>query len=61
MKQPKYKLGEKVYHITPDSEIGIITDIIYHYNLDYNVYEISTGFDKNFYCDEFELTREKTF
>jgi len=61
MKQPRYKLLQKVYHITPDSELGVITDIIYHYVDDCIVYRITTGFEKEFYCKEFELTDEKTF
>lgn len=26
---PKYKIGNKVYHITPDSDMGIILDAQY--------------------------------
>lgn len=29
MKQPKYNIGDKVYHITPESEQGTVLEAIY--------------------------------
>lgn len=27
--EPKYKIGQRIYHLTPESDVGIITDFMY--------------------------------
>lgn len=61
MKNPKFKLYQKVYHITPDSREGIVTNIIYYYRSGNFVYEVSTGFGEEFYCKEEELSNSKSY
>jgi len=61
MKVPEFKIGEKVYHNTPDSEPGIITNIIYYYLTKALSYEVQVGWGDTYYCREFELSREKVF
>tara|TARA_R110002124_G_scaffold281430_1_gene455737 strand:- start:90653 stop:90790 length:138 start_codon:yes stop_codon:yes gene_type:complete len=43
MKSTKFKIGQKIFHVTPDSEEGIITNIIYYYRSEKIVYEVSVG------------------
>ena len=61
MKKPKFNLGGQVYHITPESEVGIIIDIVYYYATDKFRYLITLSFDKEIWCEEYELTSEKVY
>ena len=61
MREPKFNIGERVYHNTPDSDAGVITNIIYYHLTKALSYEIAVGWDNVVYCREFELSREKVF
>lgn len=57
----KFKIGDKVYHKTPDSERAIILDVIYSALMKKYTYVLSVGWGREFECEEFELTEEKVF
>jgi len=60
--KPKYNIGQLVYHVTPDSERGIITDITWR--MSSNIIWYSVTFNVNsgeISCRDFELTIQKTF
>lgn len=62
MIKPKFKIGQKVYHVTPDSDQGVILDCIYYLRSDRWMYMVTFGPDKNpieYYEDE--LSTSKTF
>ncbi len=61
MVTPEFKIGEKVYHDTTDSEQGIVTDIIYYYATKELLYKVAIGWSNEVFCRGFELTREKVF
>lgn len=62
MKKNKFNIGEKVYHITPDSDQGVVLDC--HYSMRENAwsYIVTFGFEREsliYYEDE--LNVNKTF
>jgi len=61
MRRPKYNIGDKVYHVTPDSEQGIVVNVIYYFKTDEFVYQVAVGWSGSYYCDEKEISIEKTF
>lgn len=40
MKKPIYSIGQKVYHILPESSVGVVIDIQYSYATDSLVYQV---------------------
>ena len=61
MKEPKFKIGQIVYHITPESEQGVITDINYSYASGLYKYLVSISFSKSDWCNEVELSEYKIY
>lgn len=62
MRKPKFDIGDKVYHITPDSDLGIVLDCKYSMRFDIWTYTVTFSIDKDdmeFYEDELSIT--KTF
>ena len=61
IKDPKFKIGQKVWHVTPESPMGIILNA--NYSLRYNewTYTVSFSHDSEFDCIEDELSTNKTF
>lgn len=57
--KPKFSIGDKVYHLTPESSPGIIINIIYYFNTQKYTYVVATGWNEESYCDEFELSLER--
>lgn len=57
----KYRLGQEIYHKSPDSDKGIIVDITYSYRTKLHSYLVSIGIDKSGWCDELELSVDKVF
>jgi len=57
--EPKYQIGQKIWHKTPDSEQGIIIDIIYYVNTQQIKYCVAIGFNNEVWCLEKELSDEK--
>lgn len=57
----EFRIGETVYHTTPDSIPAVILDVVYSQLMNKFTYVVSTGWGMEFECEEFELTRNKTF
>lgn len=60
-KEPEFNIGQKVYHVTPDSPQGIVTDAIYSLLNKRWVYSVAFGVKEEMECLEFELSTNKTF
>jgi hypothetical protein len=61
MKQPKFNIGDRIYHNTPNSEEGLVMDISYSLRYKEFVYNIVVGYNNNYDCLEDELTEDKIF
>ncbi|WP_019540555.1 hypothetical protein [Proteiniphilum acetatigenes] len=62
MRNPKFNIGEKVYHITPDSDQGVVLDCRYSMREGSWSYIVTFGAEKEallYYEDE--LSTSKTF
>ena len=62
MKNRKYNIGDAVYHITPESDKGIVIDA--NYNLLCNIWTYRVTFSPHTEClyyYEHELQETKTF
>lgn len=59
MKEPKFKIGDRVYYITPESPVGIIIEIRYFYSNGLHEYLVAFSHDDNSWCDEHELSIDK--
>lgn len=57
----EFRIGEHVYHNTPESERGLILDVIYSSANDSYSYLVAVGWNNEYVCREYELTREKLF
>lgn len=56
-----FNINDDVYHVTPDSPVGVIIDI--HYSVINNIveYEVAFGHGNIIFCKEHELNRDKRF
>lgn len=61
MYKNKFNIHDKVYHLTPESDEGIITNWVYDRRLNAYKYEVTLGFNIVFWCYEDELSLEKVF
>jgi heat shock protein HspQ len=62
MKEPKFNIGQRVYHILPESKVGVVVDIKYIYSS--QRHEYSVVFDENtpvLDYHEHELTTHKNY
>ena len=57
---PKYEMLQKVYHLTPDSDAGVIIDVRWSKGQG-TTYLVSLGFNADAWCYEHELSTEKVF
>lgn len=59
----KYNIGDKVFYITPDSDVGIILDISFTTRHKEVKYEVAFGRQQTDYiwCYEDEITETKTY
>jgi len=57
----RFNIGDEVYHITPESDKGVIVEINYVFSTDKCLYTVATGWNTEFICSEHELTFNKTF
>jgi hypothetical protein len=60
MRNPKYQIGERVYHITPESETGIVLDARFSLRENAWSYIVTFGPDKDsllYYEDELTTSR----
>lgn len=62
MKKPKFEIGERVYHITPDSDPGVVLDCNFSMRENAWSYLVTFGPEKDslFYYED-ELTTSKIF
>lgn len=60
-KQPKFKIGDWVYHVAPESDKGLILDIKYVYSSGKFEYLVSLGWADEKIVWEEELSANKTF
>lgn len=61
MKKPKFQIGQEVYHITPESDTGVVIEINYSYAFNINTYTVATGWGVQHECAEHELSDSKIF
>lgn len=61
MRPPKFKIGEVVYHVTPDSPKGFILNAKYDLLDDKWEYEVAFGIQEALIYHEHELQLNKTF
>ena len=61
MKEPKYKIGDRVYYVTPESPVGIIIDIRYFYSNGLFEYLVAFNYDSAEWCDAHELSESKVW
>lgn len=59
--RPRFGIGQRVFHIAPESEEGAIVDWVYRNSAGLIYYTVGLGFDKEVVCLESELSLEKTF
>jgi hypothetical protein len=55
IKEPKFKLLQEVYHITPGSGKGIILDITYYFSINAFKYYVTFGINNDAWCVEEKL------
>ena len=56
MNKPKFHIGQEVYHITPESDKGVIIEVNYSYAFGIHTYTVATGWGVQHECAEHELT-----
>lgn len=57
--KPKYNLLEDIYHITPESPLGVIIDIRYIYSTGKFEYLICFDTKESLWYQEYELIKDK--
>lgn len=55
----KFEIGDRVFHKTPESDVGIILDISHHQLTNQVTYLVALGFNNEVSCLEEELSKEK--
>lgn len=61
VKEPRFNIGDKVYHVVDKDSEGVITNIVYYYSTGRHDYIVSMGFGDVTQCTEGELTTEKIY
>lgn len=56
---PEYKIGQRIYHLIPESPVGIIIDISYKVSTKEIQYLIATSWSDECWALERELSNEK--
>ena len=57
----KFNIGDKVWLNIPESEVGIVADIIYRFSTKKYEYSICYGWGNYCSCEEYELRSSKTY
>ena len=57
----KYNILDRVYHVTPDSAVGVIIDIQYTFSTCQYLYLVSFSTEESVWCMEHELQLNKSF
>ena len=59
--ETEFEIEERVYHVTPESDQGLITDITYRHSSGIVWYHVTFSPDKGeIPCRNFELSRERS-
>lgn len=61
MANNKFNIGDKVWLRLPDSDVGVVQDVIYRFSTNTYEYSICFGWDCYANCEEHELITSKTF
>lgn len=61
MNQNKFNIGDAVYHVTPESDKGIVIEIVYMFSTRTYVYTVATSWNTEYTCQEHELTDHPNF
>lgn len=62
MKHPKFNINDRVYHITPESDCGVVIDIKYSYLTGLFEYHVTFSATlESLWYYEHELSATKTF
>jgi len=62
MKNPKYSIGERVYHIIPESDPGVVLNIKYEYLTCLHEYQVAFSVQsESLWYFEHELSETKIF
>jgi hypothetical protein len=57
--KPKFHIGDRIFHITPESEVGVILDIRYCVKTGEILYLIALGFNNEVWAIEEELSTSR--
>lgn len=57
----EFRIGEKVYHVSGNSESGIVIDVAYSFLNERYTYLVAVGWGGEFVCQEHELSNQPTF
>lgn len=62
MRPNKFDIGERVFHITPESDCGVVIDIKYSYLTGLHEYLVTFGaHSESLWYYEHELSKNKVF
>lgn len=59
--KPRFALGQRVWHTTPESSCGVVVDARFSLKLEMWLYTIGIGFETESYCYESELSASKVY
>lgn len=57
----KYSINDEVYHVTPDSPLGVIIEMRYYYGSNKLEYLVVWSHIDSSWCLEHELIKDKRF
>jgi len=57
----RFDIGDEVYHVSPNSEKGIVIEITYVLSTKKYIYTVVTSWDNEYVCSEHELTAHQNF
>lgn len=62
METPKFNILDKVYHITPESPIGVVIEIKYTYSSGMHEFQVAFSHDTpSLWYFDYELSTSKTY
>lgn len=62
MKQPKFNIGQRVYHVIPESECGVVINIKFDYLTGLHEYQVAfSASAESIWYYEHELSTDKIF
>lgn len=61
MNKPKFEIGQPVWHVTPESDQGVVLDVKYSYLTKTHEYIVATGMVVALTYFEHELSPHKIF